>query len=205
MVRGYDLVAIQEADQGSYRTRSVNLLRFLAERADYPHWHLHGHRSFGQLAKHGMGLLSQHPIQQAEAHSLPGRIAGRAAVVYKIGSSATKLTVVVTHLSLGRRDRHRQLQRISELVSDAEHVILMGDLNCEPDELWQQPWLREAGFQAPEQALPSHPSWQPNRQIDHILTTPGLPILSAKVQPFCWSDHLPISMEIGLPEGLQLH
>lgn len=204
ILRGHDLVAIQEADTGSFRTRSVNQLRFLAERAGYPVWHVHQHRGLQPLAGHGMGLLSRFVLSHIETHALPGRIAGRAAVIYRLGEGASGLCVVVTHLSLGRRDRERQLQRIHELVGEARHVILMGDLNCEAVELRQNPWLRERGFAPPPEPLPSYPSWQPQRQIDHILTTPEVPVLSAKVLPFCWSDHLPISMRIALPQSLLL-
>lgn len=205
ILRGHDLVAIQEADSGSFRTRSVNLLRFLADRADYPHWHIHGHRSLWPWANHGMGILSRYSLNAASTHALPGRIPGRAAVIYRLGSTPQNITIVITHLALGKQDRYRQLQRIQELVGDAKHVVLMGDLNCETQELKQHPWFRKAGFQPPAEDLPSYPSWQPQRQIDHILTTPGLPILSARVIPFCWSDHLPIHIEIALPPDISLH
>lgn len=201
MLQGQDLVAIQEGDAGSFRTRSVNLLHFLAERADYPYWHLHRHRNFAPVARHAMGLLSRFQPTDVEAHPLPGRVSGRAAVIYRLAPS---LAVVVTHLALGRADRHRQLHHIGGLVGGDEHVILMGDLNCEPEELHAHPLLRERGFQSPEVALHSFPSWRPSRQLDHVLVTPGFCILTAEATPFGWSDHLPVSVEVALPRGIAL-
>lgn len=201
MLKGQDLVAIQEGDAGSFRTRSVNLLHYLAERAEYPYWHLHRHRNLGPLARHAMGMLSRFPPGQVEAHRLPGRLPGRAVVIYRLSDS---LVVAMTHLSLGRSDRHRQLSHIGELLAADEHVILMGDLNCEADELHAHPLLRARGFRGPETILHSFPSWRPRRQLDHVLVTPGFEILSAEVTPFGWSDHLPVSVEIALPGGVKL-
>lgn len=204
MLRGQDLVAVQEADAGSMRTRGVNLLNYLAERADYPYWHLHGHRSLAPLARHGMGLLSRYAFFECETHALPGRIPGRGAVIYRLGRADNPLTVVVTHLALGRSDRDRQLSHIRELVHHDEHVILMGDLNCDQEELHQHPLFRERGFQAPGDILHSYPSWKPDRQIDHILVSPDIRIVSSGATAFKWSDHLPVTMEVELPKGIQL-
>ena len=201
MLQGQDLIAIQETDAGSFRTRSVNLLHYLAERAEYPYWHLHQHRNLAPLARHAMGLMSRFEPTLVTAHSLPGRLPGRAAVLYRL---STNLTVVVTHLALSRNDRYRQLDYIGKLLAQDEHVILMGDLNCSYDELLAHPLLRERGFHGPADELHSFPSWRPNRQLDHVLVTPGFRILAAEAMPFCWSDHLPVRIELALPPGVAL-
>ncbi|MGB1580606.1 MAG: endonuclease/exonuclease/phosphatase family protein, partial [Nevskiales bacterium] len=156
LLKTQDIVGIQEADAGSYRTRSVNLLHFLAQNAGFEDWHLHGHRRFGRVARHGMGLLSRYQIESSEAHALPGRVPGRAAVIYQFKSDAEPLTIVLTHLALSRRDRSRQLSYIGECVEDAKHLVLMGDLNCEAQELHQHPWLRNSGLKSPDAVLHSH-------------------------------------------------
>ena len=204
MLRDQDLVAIQEADAGSLRTRSINLLKYLADRAEFPYWHLHGHRNLAPLARHGMGLLSRYAVRDCETHALPGRIKGRAAVIYRLGEGASPLTLIVTHLALSRSDRSRQLSHIRDLVQDDSRLVLMGDLNCEPQELQQHPFYREREFQTPEDILHSHPSWRPRRQIDHILATPNLEVTATGVTAFPWSDHLPVTMEITLPTDLEL-
>jgi endonuclease/exonuclease/phosphatase family metal-dependent hydrolase len=40
------------------------------------------------------------------------------------------------------------------------------------------------------------------RNLDHILVSPDLEILSAQVLDYPMSDHLPVSMEIRLPQGV---
>ncbi len=203
MLQNHDLVAIQEADAGSYRTRSINLLHYLAERSGYPHWHLHNHRNLAPIARHGMGILSRFPITRIDCHALPGRLPGRGVAIYRFGDGG-QLTVVVTHLALSERDRRLQLSHIQNLVEGDEHVILMGDLNCETDELRRHPLFRERGFLHHPEVKPSFPSWQPDRVIDHILVTPGIRILEGGPVDFAFSDHLPISMEVELPEGISL-
>jgi len=48
------------------------------------------------------------------------------------------------------------------------------------------------------------PSWRPQRHIDHILVSSGLTVdeLGVPALP-AYSDHLPIAMDIRLPQGLQ--
>lgn len=205
MISGNDIVAIQEADAGSFRTRSINLLHYLADRAGYSHWHIHNHRSLAPIARHGMGLLSQYKPADIDCRLMPGRIPGRGVAVYRFsGHGSETLTVVVTHLSLGERDRRRQLSFIQSLVEDDRHVVLMGDLNCEPDELHQHPLMRDRGFTRHPRITGTHPSWQPDRLIDHILVTPEIRIVAGGPIDFVWSDHLPLYMEIELPENVQL-
>ncbi len=200
MLRGHDIVALQEADAGSFRTRAVNLVHFLAERAGYPHWYLQVNRDLAPLARHALGVLSRLPIGHEEHHPLPGHLPGRSAALFRFGPPDHQLTVVATHLALGRRMRARQLSHIGELVADDEHLVLMGDLNCEFAELRQHPLLRDRGLQLPPELAHSYPSWNPARLIDHILVSPGLGVLSAGVLDFRWSDHLPVAVEIAVPD-----
>ncbi len=202
MLRGHDIVALQEADAGSLRTRAVNLVHFLAQRADYPHWYLQVNRDLAPLARHAMGVLSRFPVDHGEHHPLPGHLPGRSAALFRFGNRGRHLTVVATHLALSRSIRARQLAHIHDLVRDDEHLVLMGDLNCDPMELQQHPLLRERELQVPEKLSHSYPSWRPERLIDHILISPGIPIREAGIVDFAWSDHLPVAVEIELPADI---
>jgi endonuclease/exonuclease/phosphatase family metal-dependent hydrolase len=48
------------------------------------------------------------------------------------------------------------------------------------------------------------PSWRPNRRLDHILVSPSLRLAKAEVLNYAHSDHLPISVELVLPDELIL-
>lgn len=203
MLRGYDIVALQEADAGSWRTRAVNLVHHLAERAGYPHWYLQVNRNLAPVARHAMGVLSRFEISDGEHHPLPGHLPGRSAAVFRFGNRGEHLTVVATHLALSRKIRSDQLSHIQDLVADDEHVVLMGDLNCEPAELSRHPLLRERGMRLPEAWGHSYPSWNPVRSLDYILVSPELKVTQADVIGFRHSDHLPVAVEIELPLGVR--
>jgi endonuclease/exonuclease/phosphatase family metal-dependent hydrolase len=57
----------------------------------------------------------------------------------------------------------------------------------------------------PVHGLNTFPSWRPNRNIDHILVTPTLQVHNVRVLDCPVSDHLPVCMELGLPEGVELY
>lgn len=209
-LQGHDLVALQEADVGSFRTHSINLIHFLAEHAGYPHFEHHNHRRLGRIARHAMGLLSRFPLASFHSHSLPGRVPGRAALFGEIatvdahGHAAEPVIVIAAHLALGEQDRRSQLSYLQEQVGNARMVVLMGDLNCETDELRRHPFLREHDFLHHPEIAPTFPSWRPKKVLDHILVSADLKILEGGTVNFRWSDHLPVSMTVALPDGLSL-
>lgn len=207
-IRNHDVVALQEADAGSFRTRSLNLVRFMAERAEYPYWKFHNHRQLGSIARHAMGVLSQLPLLKFRHHKLPGRVPGRTALqcelaTTKDGQPGEPLQLIITHLALGEEDRRAQLSFLHELLEDANLIALMGDLNCETDELRRHPLFRERNFLHHPEIAPTFPSWKPQKVLDHILVSPALRIIDGGTVDFPWSDHLPVALTIELPDGVR--
>ncbi|WP_366515581.1 endonuclease/exonuclease/phosphatase family protein [Solimonas marina] len=194
----FDLVALQEADAGSLRTGQLNQVEYLARAAGMPHWHAAVNRNFGPFAQHCLGFLSRHPLQDVEHHALPGKVRGRGALLATLtlpGSNA--LRVVVTHLALSRASRARQLDYLARLVPQGGPLLMLGDLNCETDELLQHPPLRDCGLR-PVNGAPTFPSWKPRRRLDHVLATPQLQVVHSHVVPTPLSDHLGVAAELQL-------
>lgn len=204
LVRDYDIVGLQETDAGSLRSRNVNQVRYLADHASFPFWNSQVNRDLGKLAQHSLGFLSRVRPGVIQEYKLPGMIPGRGVLVAKFGAPERPLVLVVTHLALGPRTRRQQLAFISELIGNYEHVILMGDTNCEPQDLIEDSALRQTGLRVAPQLHKTYPSWQPRRNIDHILVTPSLQIHRVEVIDERISDHLPIAMEVVLPDDLDL-
>lgn len=203
-IAGYDIVGLQEMDAGSMRSGYVNLTQYLGEKADFPFWYDQTNRRIGRLARHSTGLLSRFNPAEVVEHQLPGRIPGRGMLFIRYGNQQSSLVVLILHLSLGQRARMKQLAYVSELVNEYSNVILMGDLNChsqspEMDFLINRTLMRE-----PVHGLDTFPSWAPQRNIDHILVTPTLTVSHINVLNHSLSDHLPVEMEIILPESLLL-
>lgn len=203
LLSGYDIVALQEVDAGSHRTGNINLIEYLARQADYAFWHHQVNRDFAGFARHANGLLSRMLPTEVTEHRLPGFIPGRGALVARFGDSHEPLVVVLIHLALGRRTRLLQLDFIADLVMQYPHVVLMGDMNCEPGSPEMRLLFSRTHLREPVEEFCTFPSWRPMRNIDHILVTPDLHVTGCHVLNHALSDHLPIAMEVSLPASVR--
>ena len=200
----YDIVGLQETDAGSLRSNYINLTEYLADRARFPYWYHQVNRNLGHIAKHSNGLLSRIKPYQIENIRLPGLIPGRQAILAKYGNEKETLAVFVLHLALSKRARLRQLAMISDLVNKYEHAIVMGDLNCKVDSNEMRHLFSQTKLHEPIEEVHTFPSWRPQHHIDHILVTSELEVVKAKSLKHVCSDHLPIMMEVKLPETLEI-
>ena len=76
----------------------------------------------------------------------------------------------------------------------------MGDMNTDAENLLVNSPLSGLDLHAP-QICATFPSWKPQRCLDHILISTDLEIDNMSVLPIPISDHLPVSMDIILPES----
>lgn len=204
LLREYDIVGLQELDAGSHRTGYVHLTEYLAGKAQYPFWHHQLNRDLGRLAQHGNGLLSRFRPSEVSEHRLPGMLPGRGALLSRYGHGEDALVVIMVHLALGARSRERQLGYVADLVNRHRHVVLMGDLNCSPDCREMAMLFRNTHLCEPDDVLHTYPSWRPERNIDHILVSRELVVDKCQVLNQAHSDHLPIAMELILPQSVVL-
>ncbi len=196
----FDIVGLQETDAGSLRSGFRNQTRYLAETAGMPFWSHQPNRKMARLAYSANGMISRIEPHQVLDYPLPGR--GRGALMARFGTTENALVVVIAHLSLGPQARERQLQFIAELLAGCRHVILMGDLNSEPDSPEMRLLFRRTHLLPPAQAMATFPSWRPRRAIDHILLSSGLRMRRQWTLPHAFSDHLPLAAEVELPQSL---
>nr|WP_085627239.1 MULTISPECIES: endonuclease/exonuclease/phosphatase family protein [unclassified Pseudomonas] len=196
----FDLVALQEADGGSLRSGYVNQVEHLAHLGAFPYWYQQLNRNLGRFAQHSNGVLSRLKPQLLEDHPLPGP-AGRGAILVRFGEGEDALIVVMMHLALGAKTRALQLGYIRELIGGYRHQVLMGDMNTHATDLLQHSPLRDLGLIAP-QVEATFPSWRPQRCLDHILLSPSLTLERVEVLAQPISDHLPVAVEIRLPDAL---
>ncbi len=202
LLHDFDLVALQEIDGGSLRTRQLNQVEYLAHRGHFAWWYQQLNRNFGPLARHGNGVLSRWKPALLEDHPLPGP-RGRGVIFARFGEGESALTVGMMHLALGTAARNRQLAYIRERVAGCRHLVLMGDMNTHGEELLQHSPLRGLDLHAPHSCA-TFPSWQPRRCLDHILVSPSLAVERVEVLDVAISDHLPVAVHIRLPASLKL-
>ena len=201
VLRGFDVVALQEVDAGSLRSGFTNQVAWLARRAGLPFWYAQRNRRLGRLAQHGNGLLACREPQDLVDHPLPSTmIPGRGAIVAHFPCEDGRvLTLLCAHLSLGPRSREKQLAWLAEQAAAAERVILMGDLNCSLADLLAHSPLADADLRpAAARAQPTYPSWRPRLDLDHVLVSRDVRVEA--VQPILcqFSDHLPLAVDVRL-------
>ena len=200
LLSDFDLVALQEADGGSLRSGFVNQVEHLAQLGAFPYWYQQLNRNLGRFAQHSNGVLSRLKPQLLEDHPLPGP-AGRGAILVRFGEGEDALIVVMMHLALGAKTRALQLGYIRELIGGYRHQVLMGDMNTHATDLLEHSPLRDLGLVAP-QVEATFPSWRPQRCLDHILLSSSLTLERVEVLAQPISDHLPVAVEIRLPDAL---
>ena len=203
-INSFDIVALQEVDAGSLRSSFVNQVEFLADQGGFPYWYHQTNREIGIFTKHSNGILSKYQAADVGDYKLPGRIKGRGAMVVRYGETENPLVLISLHLALGRKTRKMQLEFVSEIVNCYDHVVVMGDMNCQPDSEEMGYLLETTNLVDPEHGLNTFPSWKPSRRIDHILASPSLQVHDVHVLDHVLSDHLPIAMELSLPNEVQL-
>ncbi|HOW62593.1 MAG TPA: endonuclease/exonuclease/phosphatase family protein [Candidatus Contendobacter sp.] len=199
----YDLVGLQEVDAGSLRSGFVNQVKYLADQAGFAHVFDQSNRKIGMISQHGNAVLSRVQPDAIAEHKLPG-LPGRGVLDVRFGSGPDALHVLILHMALGRRGRLRQIGFLAERVADYRHVILMGDLNCDSDSPEMAVLVETARLREPASGLHTFPSWQPSRQLDHILVSSSIGVEQVEVLDYAFSDHLPIAMAVRLPESVRL-
>lgn len=203
-ISDFDIVALQEVDAGSLRTSFINQTEYLATHAGFPFWHHQMNRNLGKIAAHSNGLLSRYRPSHIHDHKLPGFLPGRGVMVVRYGHQDNPLVLLIMHMALGKRARQRQFEYVTRIVNQYEHVVVMGDLNCQPDSREMQFLLSATDLCEPCHDLKTFPSWRPARTLDHILTSTSLVVHDVHVLQHLHSDHLPIAMEITLPNDFHI-
>jgi endonuclease/exonuclease/phosphatase family metal-dependent hydrolase len=202
MLREYDLVGLQEVDSGSLRSGFVDQTEYLANLGGFPFWYSQVNRNMGKIAQHSNGVLSRLRPTRIVEHKLPG-LPGRGAILLDLPvSDGGTLGLCIIHLALGRRARGRQLEHVAELVSLYRYLVLMGDFNCNCESPALRDLMGSSGLRGPSCEMKTFPSWRPMRNLDHILVSASLHIAGARVLDYPMSDHLPVCMEVRMPDGV---
>jgi endonuclease/exonuclease/phosphatase family metal-dependent hydrolase len=202
LLRNFDLIGLQEVDGGSLRSGFVNQTEYLALKAHFPHWYDQTNRNLGLIAQHSIGFLSRLQATEIIEHKLPGIIPGRGSLSVSFGDADDALLLLIVHFALGRRARLQQILYVGELVRSYRHTILMGDFNFQSDSEEMDLLLAVTGLREPTPGLHTFPSWRPYRNIDHILVSSSIQVKSVRTLDYPFSDHLPIAMEVILPQEL---
>ncbi|MBN1347017.1 MAG: endonuclease/exonuclease/phosphatase family protein [Phycisphaerae bacterium] len=192
-----DLVALQEEDRKTRRTRQVDQAAELGRLTGM-------HAVFGKAIDHdggeyGEAVLSRWPIKASSVHSLPIPKGGEVRALLVVEPDArARLRFCGTHLChQSEENRSAQVREINKILVKDDEVptILVGDLNARPNEAPFRELARHWTDPTAGKDNPTFPSGKPSMEIDYILLRPGrrFCVREARVveEPAA-SDHRPI-------------
>lgn len=190
-----DLVALQEVDRGTRRSKGVDQPAELARQ-------LPGYTPFFVAAmpydggEYGVCLFSRLPVRGTRRIALPtdGKHEPRAAALLEVEWGARMITFVGTHLA-NEDDGMRRVQA-KALAAELEKcgpAVLAGDFNAEPDAESLKELVRDWTLTWPGPAPKTYPADQPTVAIDHILVRPAAGAATCeRVEEAVASDHRPV-------------
>ncbi len=145
----------------------------------------------------GIALLARVPVHEAGAFDLGQlrRDAARRAVLHcRVDLGGRDVTVFGTHMSHITHFSPAQYRRLARVLPPANTpAVLVGDMN-----MWGPP--ANSFFPTWRRAVTGRtwPSWRPHSQLDHVLITPPLAVVHARVAAASGSDHRPVVATLAL-------
>lgn len=188
------IVALQELDSVTQRSKGVDVLKELSEATGM--YASYGAAIVFQGGKYGVGILSKEKPLAQKAVPLPGAEEARVLLMVEF----KEYVVFCTHFSLTEKDRISSVKIIeAALQAYTKPVFLAGDLNDTPGSITML--LLRQKFQLLSSNGLSFPSDKPDRCIDYILahSKTSIQVLKSAVlyEPTA-SDHRPVLVEVGL-------
>lgn len=192
-----DVIGLVEADTGSFRTGSVNQVSSLAR--ELKHFHIcdtkYGIDSPGRqipiLRNHANAILSAQKETDSTFHFFPNGVKKLI-----IEAEIDGIIFFIVHLSLRRQTRAMQFEHLMKIVPKDRPVVIAGDFNTYGGE--QELWLLKKTLRlrnANVLTAPTYPSWKPKHQLDFILCSEELEVMSFEIPLVEFSDHLPLIVD----------
>lgn len=194
-----DIVAIQEVDSMTNRSRQKYVLGEIAERTQM-------HACFAPAiefdgGKYGIGLLTKVIPLHLKMFPLPGREEARTLILAEFED----YIYCCTHMSLTEEDRMKSLEVVKSLTASYKKpLFLAGDMNAEPESDFIKELQKDFQILSnPKQT--TYPASEPKETIDYITTLKstanGFALISAWVlnEPMA-SDHRPVLVELQTAE-----
>lgn len=196
-----DILAITESEEQSVRSMFINYNEMIKETLNLNFEYFPTHHKY---ARNGFRKKSQsNAIFVKPEHKITGRgnlyfekseqrrCIGRCDIEVKTNEDRLPVSVFVTHLSVSKKYRPKQIEEVIEFTRKASGlVILTGDFNIKRDESELsviREYFREAG------PLGTWPSWKSHiYAMDRIFVSNEFHIVDKFAPKVSGSDHLPL-------------
>lgn len=195
-----DVVAIQELDSATHRSRQAVVLEQLALHTDM-------HPTFSAAisydgGKYGIGILSKEKPLRTHRVALPGREEARTLLIVEFAD----YVFACTHLSLTEEDRMASLDLLKqEVLQSDKPFFLAGDWNAHPDEPFIQHLKSDFTLLTDVKKF-TYPADSLKGTIDYIAiaskdSSSCKLLLQEVVDESVASDHRPVLCEVELQKG----
>ena len=204
-----DVAALQEIDECSILTSSVNHFAYLKFKLNFPYTYFAPTLKIKifkrQLFVSGNAILSKFPLTNCKGinfnFSFPTERKGFCAADVNLpdGKLITVASIHLVYVDWTRpTSRVHQLKKVAYLLKQQTNsFILAGDFNCDTKgaEKSLSNFISDLNlntFEPYDENLNTHPSWQPSKRIDWILLSKNIEFTSYKLISDKVSDHLAI-------------
>lgn len=190
-----DVVALQELDSATQRSKGVVVLEELA-RLTKMHG-TYGASIYYQGGKYGIGILTRKEPLDRKRIPLPGREEPRSLLIVEMED----VIFASTHFSLNQDDRIASASIVNSAFDEySKPVILAGDFNAVPGSVVMKA-IGESWVFLTDTDVPTSPSNDPRRCIDYILGRKSDDFLLLRRKAVVEleqvaSDHLPVWADI---------
>jgi len=146
----------------------------------------------------GVALLSRLPVRGVRIVDL-GRIverwdvSDRYAILAEVAIGADTATITALHLSFTLPNALAQLRRLDGYLPTHRASVVAGDCN-----LWGPLAVGALGDHRRAVRGRTWPAARPHSQLDHILVSPAVEVVSSAVLPPAGSDHRPVQARLRL-------
>ncbi|MFH1637011.1 MAG: endonuclease/exonuclease/phosphatase family protein [Candidatus Woesearchaeota archaeon] len=201
-----DILALVEVDIGSIRARkdrgrffetSLDMMD-IVEIVNYPKIGWLKLLSYVPiLNKQANALIAKYQFSNIRHHVLSKGV--KRIVIEATVKLPKEVTLLLAHLSLGKRARRKQITELTQIVTSISNpVILMGDFNTFKGEKEIMELLEKTHLfhkYKMNSSILTQPSVNPKRCMDYVLTSKDIHIKNYKVLNYDFSDHLPILVD----------
>ncbi len=174
-----------------------------------------------------IALYSKVPLRNARlVYAAPGaKVANQANIIAQFSLNQKPVTILVAHPASPILPSHltwlQESFRTWEAARDklGQNLVVVGDLNTSPWSMEFKDLTRQTGLRDSQLGYGVQPSWPmllpiigirntPTLltnlfaiPIDHVLVSGNILVFGRKTGPFVGSDHLPVTVEIGMRPG----
>lgn len=182
-----------EADAGSFRTKNIDETNLISKICEFEQKHFFPTTNFRGFTNQGNAIVSKYPIIETNMYKLSGTGEARFLCQSIIKVKNKKVNLFVTHLTLSREERQKQLKEINNIIKNIKGIkILTGDFNIQSEEELSN--IEENNVKRIT-TLKTYPSWNPKMPLDNIFVSSQIKKYTLKTTQVKMSDHLGLILE----------